>query len=213
MPIAGRNAEHFMNQARMKLPGASDLGIKAELYEALREFFEDTNAWTEVIPITVEADVTEYRLVVREGGRVIRLIGVRDHNQSPISAFMPELGTVTLTNTPNTTPPSDWEVKVVKNVVLPTQRDDMPVAPDDLFVQYFTTLLDGVLGRMMGQSAKSYSNNQMSVYHLRRFRSGIVGARTAVKRMNTVGAQTWSYPQGFRVTGQRGAIATAFPRF
>lgn len=213
MPIGGRNAEHFLNQARIKLPGASDLGLKAELYEVLREFFEDTNAWTEIIPIQVIAGTTEYRLVVRDGGRIIRLIGVRDHNQLPVAAFMPTLGTVTLVNPTNTNPPSEWEVKVVKNVTLPTQRDDMPIAPDDLFVQYDTILLDGLLGRMMGQQAKTYSNSQMSVYHLRRFRTGTVAARTDIKRQHTVGAQTWTYPQQFRVHGQRGGVATAFPRW
>ena len=213
MPIAAKPLERFMNQARIKLPGASDHGILAELYEVLREFFEETNCWTEVIPFSVVANTQDYLLIPREDGTIIRLIGVRDHNLRSVNAFMDTLGTVTLVWPPNTTPPTDWEAKVVKNVTLPVTRDHVPIVPNDLFQRYETCTIDGLLGRMMGQQAKSYSNSTLSVYHLRRFRSGLVSARTAAARQNTVGAQTWAYPQNFATSNQRSTMSTAFPRF
>ena len=62
MALDRREFEQFMNQARIKLPGASDAGITAELYDVLKEFFRDTNAWTEDIQFTPILNQKEYRL-------------------------------------------------------------------------------------------------------------------------------------------------------
>ena len=211
--LTSKALERFMNEARIKLTGASDKGITAELFSVLREFFEDSNCWTEVVPFQPTANVQEYPIILRENGRVLRLIGVRDHNARPVAAFMPDLGTLVLSQTLNNTPPSQWEVKVVKGLSLPTTREGTPIVPNDLFLQYESYILDGLLGRMMGQQSKSFSNSTMSVYHLRRFRTGIQIARTAAERMNTVGAQAWAFPQTFRTNTQRSGVSTAFPRF
>jgi hypothetical protein len=101
--------------------------------------------------------------------------------------------------------------RVVKNVTLPTTREDVPIVPEQLLRVYSVHLLDGLLGKMMGQQAKSYSNSAMSMYHLKRFRTGIVIARTAAARDNLVGGQEWAFPRGWTSRSQRGGVSTAWP--
>lgn len=213
MPLKSDTYERFISEAVVELTGASEGGVKQALYSVLREFTEDSNVWTEIIPFTVAADTTEYLLVPREDGVVLRLIGVRDHNQKPVPAFMPVRGTVTLAYPQNTAPPADWEAKVSKVITQPTTAANIPIFDDALFNQFWTIILDGVIGKMMMQPQKSYSSQTGATYHLRRFRTGIQTARVAVQRQNSVGAQTWTYPQQFRVRGQRPNVSTSLPRW
>lgn len=208
-----RTFEQFMNQARIKLPGASDAGIKLELYDVMKEFMKDSNAWTEDITFTALPNTTKYLLTpVQDGGQIIRLIGVFDDKGIPIPAFMPTFGQITIVNQASTSPNQPvWTARVVKNITLPTTREDIPVGPDWLLTVYSVDILDGLLGKMMGQQAKSYSNGQMSTYHLRRFRTAIQGARTAAIRQNTQGAQEWAFPRGWASSSQRGGVSTAWP--
>jgi hypothetical protein len=71
--------------------------------------------------------------------------------------------------------------------------------------------LDGLLGKMMGQQQKTYSNNNLSAYHLKRFRTGIQLAKVAAERANLHGAQNWAYPRGWGSKSQRGGMSTAYP--
>jgi hypothetical protein len=62
---------------------------------------------------------------------------------------------------------------------------------------YMNDVINGVLGRMMGQTAKPYSNAQLSVLHARKFSSAIAFARQEANRRNIYRGQVWRYPQGF----------------
>lgn len=205
-----REVDQFLNAASIKLPGSSIAGIKAELFDTLKEFFEDSNSWTEDIPFQAEADNQDYVLVPRYDGQIIRLTGVWDDKGIPIPTFMAKFGTIKLVNAPNTTPTSEWTARVVKTVTLPITKDAMPVGPDWTLRVYSVHILDGLLGRMMGQQSKPFSNSIMSAYHLKRFRTGIQLARTAAIRMNGVGNQEWAYPRGGKGS-QRGGVSTAWP--
>ena len=101
--------------------------------------------------------------------------------------------------------------RVIKTITLPTGRDAVPIAPDWTLGVYSVDILDGLLGKMMGQQTKSFSNAAMSKYHLQRFRTAIQLARTAAIRQNSVGAQEWAYPRGWSAGSQRGGVSTAWP--
>ena len=58
-------------------------------------------------------------------------------------------------------------------------------------------VLSGLLGRMMSQPAKPYTNMQLSVYHMRRFRDGIARAKVEAMHQNVYRAQSWRFPQTF----------------
>lgn len=210
MPLDPREFEMFMTQARVKLTGASDAGIKAEVYDVFKEFLTDSNAWTEDIEFLGKANATDYILTPAEEGQVIRLVGVWDDKGIPVPAFMREFGTAKLLHAPQTDQLKKWFARVVKTVTLPNTREDIPIAPKWLLQVYSVHLLDGVLGKMMGQQSKSYSNGTMSAYHLKRFRTGIQIARTAAARANIVGGQEWAFPR-FAHGSQRGGVSTAWP--
>jgi hypothetical protein len=220
--IATRDLEQFMNQARIKLPGASDMGLKAELYDVLDEFCDESGAWREALTVPILAKTStnnnlNYQLVPQNDGIIIRLVGVWDPLNIPQPAFMPtnasddgtEIGQLQLVNPVNQ--PQNFTVAVIKTVVLPNGKGEVPVFDQVLFRRYHRYLLDGVLGKMMGQLNKSFSNPTLSMYHLRRFENGKAMARVQTERQNTQGAQAWSFPQTFRARGQRGGVSTANP--
>jgi NAD(P)-dependent dehydrogenase (short-subunit alcohol dehydrogenase family) len=221
MAIQKQDFDRFMGQVRTKLAGASDAGIKAELYEVLDEFCDDSTAWQEqlsvnVLPPTATSNNLIYDLVPQQGGTIIRLVAVFDPNQIPVPAFLPtgansdlEVGQLSLVNPVNTA--QVMTVLVAKTVLLPTQRDQIPVFDQTLFRRYLRYIIDGTLGKMMGHQSKSYSNASGSTYHLQKFQDGKAMARVQSARQNTYGAQAWSYPQQFRSHGQRGGVSTADP--
>ena len=222
MAINNEDMNRLMNQARIKLIGASDAGIKNELFEVLTEFFDISSCWIENIDIDALAYQTEYDLTVSEG-QIIRLGSVMGssvyatsalleaaealHNGQPLGfhpqpALMPDFNTLHLINPPNT--PQAMRVTVIKNVVLPTTRDAVPLAPDWVLPVYSRYILAGVLGNMMNHPQKSYSNDTLGTYNLKRFQEGIARARVAALRANTYGAQSWAFPTAFRTRSQKG---------
>jgi hypothetical protein len=224
MPVDKNDFTHFMNQARMKLTGASDAGIKSELFEVLREFFEGSNSWRHATHFNVVAGQQKYFVEPDDGGQIIRLLGVEDGNHCTQAAFMPEFGEIHVrypinvtTVQPLTAPPypiianAPWRAWFVENIKLPTTNDLTPIVPKWVFKVYQTYLLDGLLGKMMSQEGKSYTNDEKAAYHLRRFLAGIQIVRTAANRANTVGAQNWRYPRGWSSGSQRGYMSTPFP--
>ena len=209
-----QDVTRLLNLARTELLGASDAGIKAQLYDVCREFFKDSNSWYEHIKLSVIANERHYRITPADGGMILRLAAVFDNNKIALAAILPHLD-----------PPSaelelvypqnisfTARVVVTKQIVEPTTDDMLPDAPRWLLPVYHETILDGVLGKMMGQSIKSYSNDTLSTYHLRRFRDGIMQARVASERANLYGGQSWRYPNSYRTTSQRGGVSTPFPR-
>src|SRR5438874_517677 len=93
--------DQFLTSIMVKLAGASTTGVNAQLFETMKEFFKDSNAWREDIPVQATAAIVTYALNPRDNGQIIRLIGVWDQNASPQSAFMPDFGTLKLVNAPN----------------------------------------------------------------------------------------------------------------
>lgn len=211
MALNPNEFDQFVTMAEMKLAGASQNGIKAELYDVLKEFFTDSNAWREDIQFQGKANVTDYLLTPLSEGQIIRLIGTWDDKGIPVPSFMAEFGTVKLLHGPEFDPPSKWFSRVVKTVTHPITRDGVPIAPDWALRVYSVAIMDGLLGKMMGQQAKSYSNSTMSGYHLRRFRQAIKVARTEAEGANTVGAQSWAFPRFAGPGSQRGGVSTAWP--
>jgi hypothetical protein len=206
MSVDKKEWQRFINQARMKLPGASDAGLKGELFDTLNDFFGQSSVWLENIDFNVVPNVVDYDLGPSDGGQIIRLMNVVNVSNVGQPALMPELGKIILSNIPAA--PAVYTVTVAKNVALPTDEDSYPIVPDWVISVYGTGILDGLLGRMMTQIAKSYSNATQGMFHLKKFQSAITGARIAALRANTLGTQAWGYPQAYRTRGQKGGIST-----
>jgi|SRR5271165_4346010 len=210
MALIRDDFEHLMNQARVECMGASDAGLKAMFFDTLMEFFTDSNSWTETLSVPVIPGTQTYTLVPQMGGKIIRLIGVFDPNSIPQQAFMSNFGILGLV-LPYSNPITLTAI-VSKTVVRPTTRDSVPDAPDWTLSVYYSYVLDGLLGKMMAQPGKNYSNQPSSAYHLKRFRTGIQMARVAATRQNTYGAQSWRFPRAATYNqGQRGGVSTGYP--
>lgn len=220
MPIQREDFQRFLNEAMLDLVGASEKGIKARLFTVIDDFCEDSRSWQEVLTVNVLAGTqsqpnTVYDLFPQQDGQIIYLIGVWDQNMVPQPAFMPTVdqrasavGQLNLVNYVNVNQP--MTVTVAKTIDVTTDKD-MPIFSGTLFKRFRRTLLHGLTGLMMGEPNKSYSNQTLSLYHLRKFETGKAMARTVSNRQNTVGAQTWSFPQTFRTRGQRGGVFVANP--
>jgi hypothetical protein len=206
MAIAKPDWERLLDMATAKLPGVSRALLKNEVFDVFHEFFDLSSAWLEDIAVPIIPNTLTYDLVPSEG-TIIRLAGVRDSNNVPQQALMPVLGSLTLVYPSNQ--PQTFTATVVKNVVLPKERGDIPLAPDWILPAWGPSILDGVLGRMMGELSKSYSNMPLSLYHLKRFLNAIATARSATLHRNTFGAQNWAFPRQFGRGTQRGGFSTS----
>jgi len=81
------------------------------------------------------------------------------------------------------------------------------VLVDDLggvLAKYRDDILDGLLGRMMTQPNKPYTNSQLAIFHMRKFVQACASARVEWQRNNTYRTQAWAFPGGFSGGTQRG---------
>lgn len=182
----------LMDNLRIKLPAALDGVIQLELYNALDEFFRDTQTWVEDVPFVTEADVLEYELTPTGHARIHQLVGVTDADNLTIGATMATPGLVTLM-----TPYTAGNTLTAWLSLTPTDpvtRQGYPVVPDWLLERYRDTIEAGVMSKMMSQAAKPYSSERLAIYHMRRFRSGIAIARTDAMRQNAYRGQAWRFP-------------------
>jgi hypothetical protein len=73
--------------------------------------------------------------------------------------------------------------------------------PDELFSQWFETILSGVLFRLYATPAKPYSSPQAAQFHGHAYRAGVASARDIAQRQYTQGPGRWYFP--LYATGQR----------
>lgn len=74
---------------------------------------------------------------------------------------------------------------------------------NELWAQWFETILAGTLARLYSIPSRPWSNTQLAEYHLRRFHTGTNRARDIAQRQYTGGPGRWSFPRGF-APGRRG---------
>lgn len=195
MTARKQDIDQVMGSLRTLLPGASEAGLKIELYNVFKEFFDETSSWTETLTMNSVADTDTYMLVPTSG-QIVRLAGVVDENDLPLPAVVDSIGVLNATikfRNPFTAV-QEFRAYVIKTVALPTDKEDFPIVPDWAIPLWSTGIIDGVLGRMMAQPAKSYSNPSQARYHLGRFQDALAKAMTAMTRRHTVGTQAWRFP-------------------
>lgn len=201
---ADRYWAKLIGQANVILPGVSDAELRVQLFDALMEFFDGSNCWKENINFTVVPDTLEYP-VFPLTGRILRLYGVVDQNFTPQSAVMSDIGVVRFLYPFSNTQP--MTVCVVKTVTDPFNCFP-PHIPEWILPVHGLGILHGLLGTVMMQPGQSWSNQTMGAFYQGKFRNAIVHARVAATKANTVGAQSWAFPQSHRVTGQKGGVST-----
>lgn len=215
--------DFLMNECRIELTGSSETGIKQALWGVIKEFLGDSESWIERQQLLVTAGVQSYNIAPRDGGQIVRLVGVIDGNLVPVPAVMTELGTlnvlqpITVTSIDTTVTPgatsatNPWQVCFVKNIQLPSTRAGFPIAPRFVLQVYSEAIRVGVLSRMMMSPGKAYTNLPLAKVHGAKFKDQITVARTQTWNQNLQGGQRWAYPQNFGKGTQRGYTSTAQP--
>ncbi len=202
MPSASMN--RLMDNARVRLPGAIDATILAELFSVVKDFCDRSNVWqmqfstevlyTELSPLS-DPDAFTYSLYPPTGAKIVRLLGTLDARNFRANAQLIEPNAILLDRSPNED--TTYYVTGVLTVTDPVTRTGEPMAPDWLIEKYNDALLDGVLGRMMSQAAKPYTSTSMGAFHYSLYRSAISKARLEAERGNVYGSQAWRFPRGY----------------
>lgn len=186
-----------MDNIRVNLPGALDGAIKLELFNVLDSFLNETSLWTEDNNITLSSGQTTYGVSGTGVSRVIRLMFVSDPTLTrSYQATMKLPGEIVFSSDP--TDGEEVVARVALSVVDPVDSEGYPYVPEWITEKYYECIKHGVLGAMMSQLAKPYTNERMAVYHSRKHRNLMAVARDEGRKMNLFAAQTWFYPQNFR---------------
>lgn len=207
----GPDIVRFMNEARVNLPGATDDNIQLALFSVMDLFFKGSNTWQQdiVVPIGAKDPAGTIYAVVPDSPSIIdKLMWVfeqpkdpLDRPTRPIGAAMQTPGELTLFVQPSST--TNYIVTVALSVQDPTTRNGYVAFPAWILAKYRDAILSGLLGRMMSQPSKPFTNTQLSVFHMRKFNSKVASARVEVTRNNTYRQQAWAFP-GFGRGSQRG---------
>lgn len=193
--MASNDINRLMDQLRVRLPGALDGTLQLELFSVMNEFFQNSNCWYEDVEFNVTPTELVYDIIPSVTSVVNRVLAVVDHNGLPISVRMNEPGVITLTNAPSQA--GTWVATVALTITDPTDREGYPVFPAWFMSKYGNDILDGVLGRMMSQIAKPYSQPQMAQYHMRRFMQATNKAGVETIHGSVYRGQNWKFPQTF----------------
>lgn len=205
-----------MNECKVELTGVSDAQLKSSMFEVMDEFFRDTMSWKEHIlfnvsppasqPTTQQTLNTDLEFPIAPSeGQIIQLDGVFNNVGGVyVPALMPHVGIVRLTYLPNQA--STYIACVAKNVCLPLTREGFPIAPHWVLQKWHLAIKAGILGTLMNQKNKSYSDPKGAQYWLSKFRQFVQNVRTATLRANTQGAAAWRFPQQFRSISQKGGV-------
>jgi len=197
------NMDRLMNNARARLTGATDDALQRELFNVMDDFFKGSNVWNEDIELEVPGQDpagTEYEITPTGPALIDKLLWVfTKPDQTTISrgsgirASMQIPGVLVL----DTQPSSDvtYIVTVANTVQDPTLRNGYVTFPAWVLDKYRDVILAGLLGGMMMQPSKPYTNNQLAVLNKRLFTQGITAANGEWRRNNTYRMQAWAFPR------------------
>lgn len=197
--MANQDPGRIIEHALVRLPGAIPDTVKLELATVLNEFCEATNIWNRGVSIKTAPGVDHYALVVNDAeiNRLLNVVGA-DNHPVPSSFEMPNF--VVLGHMPNNVVDLTANIALLPDVYAPFE------VPDWIYSQYRAALLDGLLGRMMTQIAKPYSNEKAAVFHTKSFNRAVLRAKNEVMHRFMFRGQGWMFPQSVRTRNQRGWI-------
>jgi hypothetical protein len=207
-----------------RAPGVVQSIVQAEFFATATEFLEQTTAWQENINFQTVVGTNVYPLTIQEGyATIFKLLFILDANGYPVGGggFMPapQFGVVG-----SVAPVGNTAMLAFQNMPAMTQTCTatvalLPIDPVDINMwaqvpawilqRWRKDFIDGVLGRLLSQPSKPYSNSQMSIYHLRRWRNAIGLARSEIRRSFTDRGQEWFFPQSWQTVRNRGSFNSA----
>ena len=189
------DTDRLMKNARIHLPGALDTVLQLELFNVVDEFLQDSNVWQEAIEFTVTATddtSTIYYIEPQSVSAIVRLISLTNSEDRQVYGSMAIPGEILLNPAPSQG--DTYTATVALTIDDPVNNDNFPEFPEWVLIKYGPALLDGLLGRMMAQPAKPYTNAPLALVHMRKFRNAISFAGPESIRRNLANAQAWRFP-------------------
>jgi hypothetical protein len=202
--VATNDQTRLINDARLRLTGAFDNVIQQELFAVTDEFLKFTNIWTQLLPfLTVPNQNTYVVTPAYPSVTINRLMYVMNSSLLPVAGGgMAIPGRLVFTPILSTS--DTFMAAVGLNAVDPVDANNYPLIPSWITTKYRTDFLDGIFGKMMSQPVKTYTNEKMAIYHMRRWRQALSKAKKEVQHQNTMRGQAWFYPAAFASMSQRG---------
>jgi hypothetical protein len=186
--------DRLFDNLRVALPGATDNAMKMELYNVLDDFCRDAFVWRETIEIPLVEGVDTY-LVTPEGTEIVRVYNI-DHATFDVSNATYEFGQVLFDTLPTA---ADIETPAYLTAALTpalTQgADPENMLPADMWTVWHRPILAGTKARMMGQTAKPYSNPQMAILWHTEYVQQKAVAKRYTETGGQPGAQLWGFPR------------------
>lgn len=205
------------------VPGVSLQGAKQALRATLREFAVDSGAWLhELPPVSLRAGRDVYYLEPTACGNTtvlyIQAISyVVDNGTNFVRFLKPLQGTNYRARSAQAPLSEPWgfladPAEPGKFLLVPGVSEDVVDAlipyvalgfseqfEDDAiplrFRRYwFDHILDGAIGRLIGQQDKPYTNLVLAQYHKRRFRAGVSKARDMARRQMAGAESDFQFP-------------------
>ena len=195
------NVTRLMNNARIHLPGAIDGTLQLELFNVFDTFFKDSNIWQEEIPFTVMVDTKTYSIEQTSISAINRLLFVKRSDGFGVEATMAVPGEIRLRHPPAQA--DTYTATVSMTINDPVAEDGFPEFPSWVLTKYGDGILEGLIGRMMAQPAKPYTNSQLAIFHMRKFIGAVSLGKIEALHRNLNNGQTWRFPQSFATRQRR----------
>lgn len=197
----------WLKPALSYLPGALRPVVRNELAATFKEFYQRSSSLREVATASVVSGTSAYIATATDPATiVIKPLQVAYNGRPPLRI---------LTRKPDRVDyplgsPTHWYLTGIDVVNLWPQpqenitnglsiyqllrpNTDADAVPDISLEEHFDTIMDGLLGRMMQQPAKPYSNLPLAQYHLKRFRSQIALYKGLANKGGVPGGAGWSF--------------------
>jgi hypothetical protein len=203
-------AQDILDTILSRLNGATYEAVSLELRNTIREFLRETSCWRDILTVPIIKDRREYvldpydqnakinivhRITVgtRElqsgGGR--KPIPFRDEDHgTPIGYVIDPDGTSVVLDV---VPDNNGDDPMIITVSL-TTRPGINAVPEFVATRYFEGLVSGVLYRMMSQPKKPYTDQNLALFHTKKYSSQMAVARDEANRFYTTGPGPWKFP-------------------
>lgn len=210
--IPSKPWDRLFSDVKIDIPGVTNAVFQQVVFFVFRDFCEQTNIWTEEVPINVTPNVTKYPFTVAHLGFPNRLCllydpAMKDPDkkwvQGNISMQVP--GIIVLSYSPSSA--ATWNAVIAKIPEDPTNSQNYPdleTADQWIVDKYRQALYHGVLGRLQSQPTKPYTNPALAKFNWQFYIAQRSKARGDVMKANVFGGQRWQYPQSFATAGRSG---------
>ena len=187
--------------------------IKNIILRTTAEFLTVSGAWTEVIgPVRARPGLKEYELEVKKGGLITYMTHLYYNEteipfiqfpaaKSPIpwdddERFIGPMGYAISPHKLAVYSPQSHEMGDTFTVVVTkTTCRDTKKMPEQFATTWYEPIFDGCVGKLYSMPKKPWSNPQLAMYHLRRFRNGMAAARDATRHNHTSAETRFSFPR------------------